>query len=265
MSHAIDADRWITVKPNGAEHKGAHIKLDESGRIVAGAGGKFNGEKLTEIRKDFAGPHTAGHEKRQAEEAGNLKLAQKAPAKPASAPSEPLAPQKSVGRSVKPKITASRVTLPDGTKTVEFKIEDFNGNSRLEDAINGLGVKQIGRTAFQTILVAHNQDEAQKIQNVMREFIDAQPSNYQQNIAHAAKPASATAPAPQVAAPVVAALAKPAPAAPAGQKRRDLKVSFADKDKAKAAGAKWDANARTWYHTGESLPPGLSKWYAGKD
>lgn len=35
MSHAIDADRWITVKPNGPDHTGAHIKLDESGRIVS--------------------------------------------------------------------------------------------------------------------------------------------------------------------------------------------------------------------------------------
>lgn len=54
---AADADQWITVKPNGAEHKGAHVKIDgESGEVKAGMGGKFNGEKISEARKDFTGP-----------------------------------------------------------------------------------------------------------------------------------------------------------------------------------------------------------------
>jgi len=52
---AADADKWITVKPNGAEHKGAHVKVGEGGEIKAGMGGKFNGEKLGEVRKDFTG------------------------------------------------------------------------------------------------------------------------------------------------------------------------------------------------------------------
>lgn len=52
---AVD-DRWITVKPNGAEHKGSPVKIDDEGRIVAGMGGRFKGEKINEIRKDFNGP-----------------------------------------------------------------------------------------------------------------------------------------------------------------------------------------------------------------
>lgn len=29
-------ERWITVKPNGAEHKGAKVKISESGEVLAG-------------------------------------------------------------------------------------------------------------------------------------------------------------------------------------------------------------------------------------
>lgn len=48
-------DKWITVKPNGAENKGAPVKIDEEGRVVAGMGGKFKGQKINEVRKDFVG------------------------------------------------------------------------------------------------------------------------------------------------------------------------------------------------------------------
>lgn len=51
-------DKWITVKPNGAKGKGSPVKIDDEGRIVAGMGGKFKGEKINEIRKSFNGPKT---------------------------------------------------------------------------------------------------------------------------------------------------------------------------------------------------------------
>ena len=54
---AMDA-RWITVKPNGPDNKGAPVQIDDQGRVVKGMGGKFNGEKISEVRKDFSGPHT---------------------------------------------------------------------------------------------------------------------------------------------------------------------------------------------------------------
>lgn len=54
-----DADKWITVKPNGSENKGAHVKIDnETGEVKAGMGGKFNGQRISEVRKDFTGPKT---------------------------------------------------------------------------------------------------------------------------------------------------------------------------------------------------------------
>lgn len=55
-------NKWITVKPNGSEGKGAHVELDESGRITKGMGGKFNGTKINEVRKSFVGAKTPSQE-----------------------------------------------------------------------------------------------------------------------------------------------------------------------------------------------------------
>jgi len=52
------ADKWITVKPNGADNKGSPALIGEGGEIKAGMGGKFNGEKISEVRKDFTGAKT---------------------------------------------------------------------------------------------------------------------------------------------------------------------------------------------------------------
>lgn len=65
-SVANDADKWITVKPNGANHTGSHVMLDdETGEVKAGMGGKFNGYKIGEIRKDFTGPKATLEQIRQ--------------------------------------------------------------------------------------------------------------------------------------------------------------------------------------------------------
>lgn len=55
-------NKWITVKPNGPEGKGAHVELDESGRVTKGMGGKFNGTKINEVRKSFVGAKTPSQE-----------------------------------------------------------------------------------------------------------------------------------------------------------------------------------------------------------
>ena len=67
---AMDS-RWITVKPNGAENKGSPVKIDESGRIEAGMGGKFNGKKINEVRKSFVGAKTQSKEHLAAANATN--------------------------------------------------------------------------------------------------------------------------------------------------------------------------------------------------
>lgn len=55
-------NKWITVKPNGSDGKGAHVELDESGRVTKGMGGKFNGTKINEVRKSFVGAKTPSQE-----------------------------------------------------------------------------------------------------------------------------------------------------------------------------------------------------------
>ena len=50
-------DGWITVHPNGKEHKGQHVEIDdETGGVKKGFGGKFKGQKISEIRSKFRGP-----------------------------------------------------------------------------------------------------------------------------------------------------------------------------------------------------------------
>ena len=48
-------NRWVTVKPNGPDKKGRPVEIDESGRVTKGMGGKFQGMKISEVRKDFVG------------------------------------------------------------------------------------------------------------------------------------------------------------------------------------------------------------------
>lgn len=54
---AYDEARWITVHPNGDEHEGQPVLIDDEGggRILGGMGGKFNGQKISEIKKGFVG------------------------------------------------------------------------------------------------------------------------------------------------------------------------------------------------------------------
>ncbi|MGV7078481.1 DUF5710 domain-containing protein [Testudinibacter sp. P80/BLE/0925] len=57
LVYAMD-NRWITVKPNGPDNKGKAVQIDDEGRVIKGMGGKFKGEKISEIRKDFIGAKT---------------------------------------------------------------------------------------------------------------------------------------------------------------------------------------------------------------
>ena len=47
---ALDADKWITVKPNGAKGKGRHVLIDDqTGEIKGGMGGEFDGQNISDI------------------------------------------------------------------------------------------------------------------------------------------------------------------------------------------------------------------------
>lgn len=54
-SLAQDDAKWITVHPNGAENKGSPVLLDdETGEILGGMGGKFNGKHISAAPKHGA-------------------------------------------------------------------------------------------------------------------------------------------------------------------------------------------------------------------
>lgn len=42
--------RWITVKPNGSEGKGSPVLISNSGEVLGGMGGKFNGQKIDNLK-----------------------------------------------------------------------------------------------------------------------------------------------------------------------------------------------------------------------
>lgn len=49
---AMDGVKWITVKPNGENGKGAHVMInEETGTVLSGMGGKFNGKPIGEVGK----------------------------------------------------------------------------------------------------------------------------------------------------------------------------------------------------------------------
>ncbi len=60
---AQDASKWITVHPNGRgltkkgeKAKGQPVLIDgQTGEVLGGMGGKFNGQHISESRKDFVG------------------------------------------------------------------------------------------------------------------------------------------------------------------------------------------------------------------
>lgn len=56
---AQDAEKWITIHPNGKEHKGRPALIDtQTGEYIAGGGGNLKGKKVNETHKGFEGPKT---------------------------------------------------------------------------------------------------------------------------------------------------------------------------------------------------------------
>lgn len=82
---AQDADRWITVHPNGKDDKGTPVKLDaETGEVKAGMGGKFNGKHISAVPKGGSEEQHGAQAKidRAKAVAGGWEPKKKEPAKP---------------------------------------------------------------------------------------------------------------------------------------------------------------------------------------
>lgn len=51
LSQHVNDERWVTIN-NAQGRKGSKVKISASGEILAGMGGKFNGQKINEMGKD---------------------------------------------------------------------------------------------------------------------------------------------------------------------------------------------------------------------
>lgn len=71
---AKDADKWITVKPNGQQNTGRPVLIDDqTGEIKAGMGGRFTGYRINEARKSFTGPRITEKQRESAKQnSGNF-------------------------------------------------------------------------------------------------------------------------------------------------------------------------------------------------
>jgi len=124
-------DGWITVHPNGKEHKGQHVEIDdETGGVKKGFGGKFKGQKISEIRSKFRGPQVN-------------RLTERPDRKPKPAPMRTPASQTSAGQKLQSRLqdvlqkrqqemekiqTANAPTPAPATPSTaapEFNLEDF--------------------------------------------------------------------------------------------------------------------------------------------
>nr|DAH90096.1 MAG TPA: ParB ddrB-like ParB superfamily domain [Caudoviricetes sp.] len=80
---AQDADKWITVKPNGEEGKGRPVLIGEGGEIKGGMGGKFNGKNIKSFaenkkaKQDRIARREALRQKRKAQNSIDLTLPEK--------------------------------------------------------------------------------------------------------------------------------------------------------------------------------------------
>lgn len=190
--NAQDADKWITVKPNGAEHKGAHVKIDgETGEVKAGMGGKFTGQKISEVRKDFTGPKTPkGHKKpestAQTQESAIKQDTSRAPV----APPRP-------------------DFMPQGYWNGKF----YSGNRVFVDG------KQKKLTNEEVDALKKWQSDYEKFKVARKEDTKTAPKQY-------------------------------------------LNVKYDDRNEAKAAGAKWDPDAKKWFWDKRNgdMPESLSRF-----
>lgn len=108
-----DAEHWITVHPNGKQHKGSPVLINGAGQIIGGAGGKLTGKFVKPTSKSKARPGT------EQQNAPSIWLgpAQKQATKPAAA--KPAAPPaqapKAATTTTAPKPAATPTAKPAAT------------------------------------------------------------------------------------------------------------------------------------------------------
>ena len=271
-------DKWITVKPNGPNHKGAPVKIDDEGRIVAGMGGKFNGNKIGEVRKSFNGPKTPHKEvlernKESAKPISKLKAQiEQRKANEAAEKTEPKV-QKSfpqqirdlVSKYKKPKdggynfSNVDEKTAIDFAKTIEknqrrISVYQAKGG-RMRDELVDIAHFSWQRESFDARQNIGIQNLERYVQSGLIEPVDENRYKYKltENGALLVREAEGIARTKLSQKPDIPKVQK--------QKATYLNVPYANKDEAKALGARWDRMKKQWYMPkGKEVPEALKQY-----
>lgn len=258
-----DADKWITVKPNGAENKGSHVKIDEAtGEVKAGMGGKFTGQRISEVRKDFTGPKTPkGYKKPeytpQRTAIGAIKI-----------DDEYIRHIEQRGDDLKKEWDNARTAWMSA-------LRERNNNPTKENDEKANKLEQAYQDADRKMYANNTHlERAKKLLDEVfpaaggQEKYDELFSQYLEQ----AKIAGAENPQSKYGVPVdwlKKQLSKKTDSAAStkNESKKYLNVSYAEKDKAKSAGARWDPSARKWYWDKRKgdMPEALSKYAKDQD
>ena len=271
-------DKWITVKPNGPNHKGAPVKIDDEGRIVAGMGGKFNGNKIGEVRKSFNGPKTPHKEvlERNKESAKPIsKLKAQIEQRKANEVAEKTEPkvQKSfpqqirdlVSKYKKPKdggynfSNVDEKTAIDFAKTIEknqrrISVYQAKGG-RMRDELVDIAHFSWQRESFDARQNIGIQNLERYVQSGLIEPVDENRYKYKltENGALLVREAEGIARTKLSQKPDIPKVQK--------QKATYLNVPYANKDEAKALGARWDRMKKQWHMPkGKEVPEALKQY-----
>ena len=161
-------DRWITVHPNGPEGKGRPALIDESGTIKGGMGGKFKGQKISEVRSSFRGPRV---------DRRSIKNASEPQKKASSASSAKAAPASKAKTkpTVAGKKKASRGGLGGKYDSVNASLKKMSNTAlqarhdELEDKLSKhlLGEEKLGGLELMDVLLESNMiDQAQTLRKL---------------------------------------------------------------------------------------------------
>lgn len=275
-------DKWITVKPNGNEGKGSHVKIDGEGRVVAGMGGKFNGVKINEVRKDFKGPRTPDSKIIQENKKAATMREQ----------SEVSSINKNVGESEEKTVQIFSGGKREIAKAAKERVANFNHKSISDEyekkALENLAERMIGSVVGKGWQRSYK-DIGYPIQRTTGEYNNVYETSYPSfepsvlgNKDKLIKsgfieeaPDKVNVRLTERGAEVVRSFAQYIDADKSIRRatRREkeiakgnavatyLNVPYAEKDEAKSLGAKWDKFKKKWYMpAGKALPDGLKKY-----
>lgn len=260
-------DKWITVKPNGDKGKGSHVKIDGEGRVVAGMGGKFNGVKINEVRKDFKGPRTPDKKtilqnkkaEKQAKEEQRLKREAEILRKPKKEKSVLQQYRDRVSRLINnPEYNFSKAKKEDIDSFYKSLKSAFKNDSFSARQLNNIAHYAFEREGFDVRNYGfwRNADEFVKA-GLLKETPRSNRWEYKLT---------------QEGAVLVKTIADISRGENFKKERLNnqvdvskshtyLNVPYAEKDEAKSLGAKWDKFKKKWYMpAGKELPDGLKKY-----